>query len=168
MSGQLTQNSCERKIGFDSSSLVEQNNSVKFPWILRRDLGYWIESKRLGIEVDYFNRFYSGLLKYWSFDANKKKITTKKGLRTDFASIPRFIWVILSSTDIRRPALQHDAQCRDLSWLYRFGWVCRKDAVRYKKIFDLVFLESMTYTEPRIPEWKRKGAYYGVRLGGKI
>lgn len=76
------------------------------------------------------------------------------GFATDFASIPRFLWRIISPTDreIGKPAVVHD-------YLYRTPTVAitREQADR----------ELMLAMEcVGAPWWKRKLVYAGVRLGG--
>lgn len=158
----------QRPIGFDSSSLVETTDDPVFPWITRRDLGYWISDEKLDMRLQRFAGHYQGVLKHWVYSPVRCKVTVRAPFPTDFGSIPRPAWAIVAPTDIRRPAILHDAHYRDAQALARMGWVLKVEAVRYRKLFDRILLESMRFTEPRIPEWKRWLVYYAVRAGGSI
>lgn len=73
------------------------------------------------------------------------------GFETDFASVPRALWVIFPPAGLySRAAVFHD-------WLYQFGAMSRADA-------DRAFLVAMTALG--VPWWQREAMYYGVRIGG--
>lgn len=94
----------------------------------------------------------------------KNKITVPLAYVTDLASVPRLCWSIIAPFDIARAAVVHD-------YLYEKINACRKcvspqtfDLMR--KIADNVFLDAMNNAEPEVPNWKKKSAYYAVRIFG--
>ena len=70
---------------------------------------------------------------------------------TNFASIPRFLWSILSPIDeYAKAAVVHD-------WLYFKG-------IYSKRVTELIFNEAMKVL--KTPTWKRRCVYSGVYYGG--
>ena len=80
-------------------------------------------------------------------------IMVSEGFLTDFASIPRVLWVVLPPTGpYGKAAVVHD-------WLYKTGLTTRAEA-------DTVLLEGMQVLGVR---WfTRQTIYVGVRLGGWV
>lgn len=79
--------------------------------------------------------------------------------KTDGASIPRFLWVIVGSPwsgKYPRAAVVHDRLCRAQGEIYG------TDIVLTKKQVDQVFLEIMKYCE--VSKFKRYKMYSAVRL----
>lgn len=161
-------NELQRPVGFDSPSLVEQNDDPVFPWITRRDLGYWIQDPKLDALLQFFAGHYLGYIRHWGYSPVRRKVTVLAGFPTDFASVPRWAWSIVSRDEIRRPAVLHDAFYRAAKLIKRMGWFTRRELRRWRLLFDRIFLEAMQYCEPRIPEWKRWLVYRAVRIGGRI
>lgn len=158
----------QRRRGFDSPSLVEQSGDPVFPWITRRALGYWVEDEKLDLRLQRLSGHYHDLIRYWGYSPLHCKTTVFEGFKTDFGSVPRLVWSIVAPTDIRRPAILHDAHYRDAKILAMREWLSPQECRRYRKLFDLILRESMKYTEPRIPGWKRWIIYRAVRIGGRI
>ncbi len=80
------------------------------------------------------------------------QITVPKDFIFDFASVPRLLTNIFPKSGARydRASCLHD-------WLYatkRFS----------RKISDQIFFEAML--SDRVPKWKAKLMYFGVRIGG--
>ena len=98
--------------------------------------GYWILLEDMMITVE--------------FGGRKVAYFIPKGFITDFASVPRALWWLVSPTDysVLRASLLHD-------YLYRTGNCSRKHADRlfYRKLI-----------EDGTPEWKAKLIYWAVRL----
>ena len=70
---------------------------------------------------------------------------------TDFASVPRIFWSIISPIDEHgKAAVLHD-------YLYYTGFYSRKKS-------DLIFLEALEVL--KVKKWKRICMYYSVRLFG--
>ena len=104
------------------------------------------------------------------------RITCKKGMKTDLASVPRIVWNILAPWDVARAAVIHDHLYATLRNYYnkvvRNMHHGRKP--EYKLIWekaralsDKVFLLGMDAAEPSISGWKKKSAYYSVRIFGR-
>lgn len=75
-------------------------------------------------------------------------IKVPAGYITDFASIPRIFWTIVSPVDeYAKAAVIHD-------WLHFKGYFSRK-------ITDLIFLEGMIVLN--VPAWKRDIVYNSVK-----
>ena len=96
--------------------------------------------------------------KYWQVLApliyttiNGIDIKIPKYFKTDFASVPRFLWGILPPWGIYgKAAILHD-------FLYYSGLFTKKES-------DLIFLEAMEILE--VDKWKRYSMYYSARLFG--
>ena len=77
------------------------------------------------------------------------------GFRTDFASIPRFLWRIIgppATGKYRKAAVIHD-------WLYR------TEGLPYSKLrSDEIFLEAMKHSG--VEAWRRTAIYQGVNWFG--
>jgi len=70
------------------------------------------------------------------------------GYITDFASIPRIFWPIVSPIDeYAKASIIHD-------WMYVRGYFSRK-------VTDKIFLEAMEVLN--VPEWKKKLVYNSVK-----
>lgn len=81
----------------------------------------------------------------------EKEFCIPSGFITDFASVPRLLWVIFPPFGVyTKAAVFHD-------WLYQFGEFTRAES-------DKAFLDAMVSLG--VPIWKRTSMYYGVRLGG--
>jgi hypothetical protein len=81
-------------------------------------------------------------------------ITVPAGAVSDFASVPRFFWRIVSpiDADVRLPALVHDYLYTTQLWP--------------KKVADLIFREALI--AHGAPAWKRTAMYQAVNwCGGK-
>ena len=98
--------------------------------------------------------------KYWSVlspliytTINDIDIKIPKYFKTDFASVPRFLWSFLPPWGIYGKAtILHD-------FLYYSGLFSKKEA-------DLLFLEAMKTLE--VKKWKQYIMYYAVRMFGFI
>lgn len=81
-------------------------------------------------------------------------IIVPAGIVSDFASVPRFFWRIISpiDPDVRLPAIIHDYLYTSQIWS--------------KEIADLIFLEALLAHEA--PRWKARAMYKAVDwFGGK-
>jgi hypothetical protein len=79
--------------------------------------------------------------------------TVEPGTITDFASVPRFFWRILTpmDDDVRMPAIVHDDLYNRQIWP--------------KKVADQIFLEALL--AHGAPLWKRQVMYRAVCIFGK-
>jgi hypothetical protein len=84
-----------------------------------------------------------------------------KGFRCDLASVPRWLWPIISLVDLSLIApVAHD-------WIYKRGGVVESDGrtIIYTRFeADNLFLGLMWAAG--VPEWRRWLAYLAVRLFG--
>ena len=94
------------------------------------------------------------------------RITCRKGMKTDLASVPRICWALISPWDVARAAIIHDHlyaalrnYCDDKNYLYTV-WKRGKD------LSDTIFLLGMKSADPKVPKWKIYPAYWAVRLFG--
>ena len=98
---------------------------------------------------------------------NTGRITCRKGMQTDLASVPRICWAVLSPWDIARAAIIHD----HLYAALRLYWQDTEifDYMTWKKgkdLADKIFLMGMKSADPKVPSWKMYPAYWAVRLFG--
>jgi hypothetical protein len=92
------------------------------------------------------------LLQDYSFEVEGLTINIQKGYRTDFATVPRFLWSVLPPIGRHNPAaLVHD-------FLYDYQIGTRKNA-------DKIFLKLML--QYQVPPVAAYVMYWGVRLGGR-
>ena len=98
-------------------------------------------------------------------DARSGKITAPKGLKTDMASVPRFMWWLIAPFDVARAAVIHDVL---YSKIRNFRYHGGGDAMaeRAKKASDLVFKHAMDDAEPSVPGWKKFLCYQAVNWFG--
>ena len=98
---------------------------------------------------------------------NTGRITCRKGMQTDLASVPRICWAVLSPWDVARAAIIHD----HLYAALRLYWQDTEifDYMTWKKgkdLADKIFLMGMKSADPKVPSWKMYPAYWAVRLFG--
>ena len=95
------------------------------------------------------------------------RITCKKGMKTDLASVPRICWTLISPWDVARAAIIHDhlyaalrSYCDEEDYSSDI-WKKGKD------LSDTIFLLGMKSADPKVPAWKIYPAYWAVRLFGR-
>lgn len=82
---------------------------------------------------------------------SKNIIKVPRKFRTDFASVPRIFWPLVSPHGKQgKAAVIHD-------YLYSIGYANRK-------VSDKIFLEAMEVLG--VSKWKRTIMYWAVRVGG--
>jgi len=99
-------------------------------------------------------------------DMRSGKVTAPAGLKTDMASVPKFMWWLIAPFDVARAAVIHDvlyAKIRN----YRYHTGDDRIAFHAKKVSDLVFKHAMDDAEPPVPGWKKYLCYQAVNLFGK-
>ncbi len=103
------------------------------------------------------------------------RITCKKGMKTDLASVPRFAWNLVSPWDIARAAVIHDHLYASLRIFYNtsFGEVGPKTKSAHKETWskgralaDKILLLAMDSADPPVPAWKKGPVYWSVRMFG--
>ena len=95
------------------------------------------------------------------------RITCRKGMQTDLASVPRICWTLISPWDVARAAIIHDhlyaalrSYCDEVDYSPDI-WKKGKD------LSDTIFLLGMKSADPTVPAWKIYPAYWAVRLFGR-
>ena len=93
------------------------------------------------------------LIKDYTVEVNGRKITIPKGFKTDFASVPRFLWNLIPPFGrYGIPAIVHD-------YLYYSCELPKKEA-------DEIFYRLML--ERGVPKLKAYLMYIAVRLFGRM
>ena len=93
-------------------------------------------------------------------------MTAPAGLKTDMASVPRFMWWLIAPFDVARAAVIHDVLYSTIRH-YRYHGGDDKVAFKAKKVADLVFKHAMDDAEPSVPSWKKFLCYQAVNVFGK-
>ena len=137
----------------------------------------WELEKSLAFKTDDLSEAEIGLLKDVGVNISSTgRITCKKGMKTDLASVPRIIWNFISPWDVARAATIHDHLYATLRRYFTDNVGENKnvkDKALNKKIWskaralsDRVFLLGMRSADPKVPSWKIQSAYSSVRLFG--
>ena len=130
-------------------------------WVLSRDLSY---------QNDEIN---DTSLEAIDVKCPSKRITCKKGFKTDLASTPKLIWNLIAPWDIARAAIIHDLlylrirQYRAKPLELGSSFVDMKVVKKAKKAADNVFLMAMKDASPDVPSWKIYASYYAVVVFGR-
>ena len=137
----------------------------------------WELEKSLAFKTDDLSEAEIGLLKDVGVNISSTgRITCKKGMKTDLASVPRIIWNFISPWDVARAATIHDHLYATLRKYFSDNVDENKnvkDKALNKKIWskaralsDKVFLLGMRSADPKVPSWKIHSAHSAVRLFG--
>jgi len=137
----------------------------------------WELEKSLSFKTDDLSEAEIGLLKDVGVNISSTgRITCKKGMKTDLASVPRIIWNFISPWDVARAATIHDHLYATLRRYFTDNVSENKnvkDKALNKKIWskaralsDKVFLLGMRSADPKVPSWKVQSAHSAVRLFG--
>ena len=99
---------------------------------------------------------------------NTATITVPAKYITDLASVPRICWAFIAPFDVARAAVIHDIMYEKINGAFKEGIIStKKDRELYRSIADKVFRQGMENSEPSVPKWKIKSAYYSVRMFGR-
>ena len=133
-------------------------------WELNRSLAYTTDDLTES-EIDLLKEVGANIIK-------SGKITCRKGMKTDLASVPRIVWNLIAPWDVARAAVIHDHLYAVLRNYYNKdhgvsnNWQSRWAEAR--AISDKVFLLGMQDAEPTVPKWKIYSAYWSVRVFGSV
>ena len=95
---------------------------------------------------------------------NKGEITVPAGYITDLASVPRICWAFIAPFDVARAAVIHDILYEKINGAFKRGQIpTKKHRELYRTIADNIFRQGMENSEPSVPNWKIKSAFYAVR-----
>ena len=126
----------------------------------------WVLDTALKYDDDYLTeQQIADLLAVGAPITKKGVVTAPKGLKTDMASVPRFMWWLIAPFDVARAAVIHDvlyAKIRN----FRYHGGDDKTAFAAKKAADQVFKHAMDDAEPPVPAWKKWNCYQAVNLFG--
>ena len=95
------------------------------------------------------------------------RITCKKGMVTDLASVPRIAWNVIAPWDVARAAVIHDHLYAMLREYYHSEDMSKLKWKRCRKIADKIFLLGMKAADPKVSKFKIYSAYCSVRLFGR-
>ena len=133
----------------------------------------WVLDKALSFESEKLNDKDIEILKLIGanvVDTGKGsgKITCKKGMKTDLASVPRAIWAFISPWDVARAAVIHDHLYSTLRQYWHTGVPFDKAVWKSaRKLSDNIFLMGMKSAEPKVSSLKIYPAYWAVRAFGR-
>ena len=99
--------------------------------------------------------------------ASTGRITCKKGMLTDLASVPRVVLNILAPWDVARAAVIHDHLYAVLRKYYNSDDCDKEKWARGRALADKIFLLGMNAAEPSVSGFKKNAAYYSVRTFGR-
>ena len=95
------------------------------------------------------------------------RITCKKGMVTDLASVPRIAWNVIAPWDVARAAVIHDHMYAVLREYYSQPDKSKPKWRRCRKTADKIFLLGMQAADPKVSKFKIYSAYWSVRLFGR-
>ena len=127
----------------------------------------WVLDTKLTYTDDYLTEQQVADLTAVGAPVTKKGVVTApEGLKTDMASVPRFMWWLIAPFDVARAAVIHDVLYASIRH-YRYHGGDDKTAFKAKKAADLVFKHAMDDAEPPVPSWKKWNCYQAVNMFGK-
>jgi hypothetical protein len=95
------------------------------------------------------------------------RISCKKGMKTDLASIPRIVWALMAPWDVARAAVIHDHLYASLRSYYHSSGMSKDKWRAARKLSDEIFLLGMQSAEPSVWKIKIWSAYWLVRVFGR-
>ena len=99
--------------------------------------------------------------------ASTGRISCKKGMKTDLASVPRIVWAVISPWDVARAAVIHDHLYATLREYFHSEGMSLKKWRAARKLSDKVFLWGMQSADPSVLKLKVWSAYWSVRVFGR-
>ena len=99
--------------------------------------------------------------------ASTGRISCKKGLKTDLASVPRIVWAVISPWDVARAAVIHDHLYATLREYFHSEGMDKKKWVAARKLSDNIFLWGMQSADPSVLKLKIWSAFWSVRVFGR-
>ena len=124
----------------------------------------WVLSRALSYQNDEIN---DTSLEAIGVKCPGKRITCKKGFKTDLASTPKLIWNLIAPWDIARAAIIHDLLYLRIRQYRAKTLGPMKVVKKAKKAADNVFLMAMKDASPDVPSWKIYASYYAVVVFGR-
>ena len=129
-------------------------------WVLEKTLSFTVKGHGMTeLEWDLLQEVGANV-------ANTGRISCKKGMKTDLASVPRLCWAFIAPWDVARAAVIHDHLYAVLRDYYHSENVVKSKWRKARALSDKVFLLGMKAAAPAVPKWKIYSAYWSVRLFG--
>ena len=128
----------------------------------------WVLNRALSFQTDELTESEIECLKEVGANINESgRVTCKKGMVTDLASVPRIVWNIIAPWDVARAAIIHDLLYQRIRQYRCAGGDDKKVISEAKQASDDVFHMAMKDADPSVAKWKIAAAYYSVRLFGR-
>ena len=130
-------------------------------WVLEKALSFTVKGHGMTeVECDILQECGANV-------ANTGRITCKKGMKTDLASVPRMCWAFIAPWDVARAAVIHDHLYATLREYYHEQGSSKVTWRKARALSDKVFLLGMKAAAPSVPKWKIYSAYWSVRAFGR-
>ena len=127
----------------------------------------WVLNRALSFQTDELTESEIECLKEVGANINEAgKVTCKKSMVTDLASVPRIVWNVIAPWDVARAAVIHDHLYAVLRTYYHSEGMDKETWKRARALSDKVFLLGMNSAEPSVWRFKKYSAYWSVRLFG--
>ena len=127
----------------------------------------WALNRALSFQTDELTESEIECLKEVGANINEAgKVTCKKNMVTDLASVPRIVWNVIAPWDVARAAVIHDHLYAVLRAYYHSEGMDKETWKRARALSDKVFLLGMNSAEPSVWRFKKYSAYWSVRLFG--
>ncbi|HIE78670.1 MAG TPA: DUF1353 domain-containing protein [Candidatus Thioglobus sp.] len=130
-------------------------------WELHEEL--WFKSQEISKNHDIWKELGVRVAKS---SAGYSRVYAKKGLDTDLASIPRFVWFFISPWDLARPSVIHDVLYSGLREALKNKTLDEKTIEKLRLSADQVFVEAGQQTEPPVAKWRINLSYLAIRAFG--
>jgi len=128
----------------------------------------WVLSRELSFKTEELSKEDIEILQGIGLNCNTKgEITVPVEFKTDLASVPRALWTFLSPWDVARAAVIHDQLYLACAVYYLSENMDKATWKKARKVADKVFLLAMNAATPPVSKWKKRAAYYSVRIFGK-
>jgi len=128
----------------------------------------WVLSRELIFKTDDLPKEDLEILKDIGIDCNAAgEVKVPAEFKTDLASVPRSLWTFLSPWDVARAAVIHDQLYLACAVYYLSENMDKATWKKARKVADKVFLLAMNAASPPVSKWKKRAAYYSVRMFGK-
>ena len=95
------------------------------------------------------------------------RVSCKKGMKTDLASVPRVVWAVISPWDVARAAVIHDHLYATLREYYHSEGMDKTKWRKARALSDKIFLWGMQSADPAVLKLKIWPAYWSVRVFGR-
>jgi hypothetical protein len=130
-------------------------------WVLNKALSFTVQGH--GISAEDFDL----LQEVGANVADTGRVSCKKGMSTDLASVPRMCWAFIAPWDVARGAVIHDHLYASLREYYHSRGMSKVKWRRARALSDKIFLLGMKAANPKVPKWKIYPAYWAVRAFGR-